>query len=747
MISKNNVILLSGGIVAGVIIAMFAFSIFSIPAEKTSPVPAFPVAAHGGQALIASENLPRFTSETEILPFLRSHTDLAGNYPELQTVETGVPEPVELESGNGTRTWTFDVDTSAFRPDEYLVTANAVLYEATGTALFNVIENGQQKNPLTGQITGLNRGKDGYFIHIDPISDRWAGEKFTITGTTNLPKDAELLVEVYSSSFKPTQKSQSGEFSGSTGTIRVSGSQGTIAASSSSENRKHSDTNVQVKGVDEADIIRTDGTIIYTVTGNTLQILRAYPADSAGILATQGFSGTPLALYITGDRLTLIVSQDDQKETWSCKPGSCANRVTRSPVTKIFIFSVRDPANPALLRETEIDGQYKDSRMIGSELYFITTKFTDNLPGSSGFPEIRDSAKGSSVLPLYYFDRKDRAFSMTSVGAFDVSTTGDIDAQAFLVGSAGTVYVSTNHLYIAISSYGDSQRRDSTEIYAFAIGSGHISYGSRGTVDGTLLNQFSMDEYGGNLRVATTVQDRAPGVQTTYSKVSVLDGDLTMIGSAGNIAPTEKIYAARFIGDRLYLVTFRQTDPFYVIDLENPRQPKVLGELKIPGFSNYLHPYDATKIIGIGKESASGALKMALFDVEDVKNPKLISEERLGDAGSDSEVLRDHKAFLFDPERNLLVLPVSLIITPVYRPDRPYTGPTSWGGAYVYTVDPVKGFSLKGTVEHYSGEGGAYPAVKRSLYIEDILYTMSPDTIVMSDLKNNIRRINSIALG
>ena len=256
-----------------------------------------------------------------------------------------------------------------------------------------------------------------------------------------------------------------------------------------------------------------------------------------------------------------------------------------------------------------------------------------------------------------------------------------------------------------------------------------------------------MDEYGGNLRVATTVQDRTPGVQMTYSKVSVLDGDLNVIGSVGNIAPTEKIYAARFIGDRLYLVTFRQTDPLHVIDLSDPRQPKVLGELRIPGFSNYLHPYDATTIIGIGKESASGALKMALFDVADVRNPTLIAEERLGDAGSDSEVLRDHKAFLFDPEKNLLVLPVSLIITPVYRPDRPYTGPTSWGGAYVYTVDPVKGFTLKGTVEHYSGEGGAYPAVKRSLYIEDTLYTMSLDKIVMSDLKNNVRRINSIAIG
>ncbi len=127
--------------------------------------------------------------------------------------------------------------------------------------------------------------------------------------------------------------------------------------------------------------------------------------------------------------------------------------------------------------------------------------------------------------------------------------------------------------------------------------------------------------------------------------------------------------------------------------------------------------------------------------------PTSFAEERLGEAGSDSEVLRDHKAFLFDPEKNLLVLPVSLVVTPVYRPDRPYSGSTTWGGAYVYTVDPVTGFTLKGTVEHYSGTGGGYPAVKRSLYIEDTLYTMAPDKIVMSDLKNSVRRVNSIPIG
>ena len=295
--------------------------------------------------------------------------------------------------------------------------------------------------------------------------------------------------------------------------------------------------------------------------------------------------------------------------------------------------------------------------MIGSTLYFVANNYLDPNDDGAGFPAVYDSTRGSVEPPVYYFDRNDREFYLTTIGAVDIRATDAVKAKTFLIGSAGTVYVSPDTLFIAVPAGSSDRTAPSTDLYAFALDNGQLTYSARGTVDGTLLNQFSLDEYGGNLRVATTVQDYSRTGRGPSSKVTVLDGRMREIGSVGDLAPTQQIYAARFMGERLYLVTYRETDPLFVIDLADPGHPAVLGELHIPGFSSYLHPYDATHLIGVGKESTRGGLKLSLFDVADVHNPRLVSEERLGGYGSDSEVLRDHRAFLFDKEKDLLVLP------------------------------------------------------------------------------------------
>jgi uncharacterized secreted protein with C-terminal beta-propeller domain len=288
-------------------------------------------------------------------------------------------------------------------------------------------------------------------------------------------------------------------------------------------------------------------------------------------------------------------------------------------------------------------------------------------------------------------------------------------------------------------------------IHKIGIDNGAITYLAKGEVAGYLKNQFAMDEYGGNIRVATTSDVWTNLGQYEYNNVFVLDGAMKTIGSLTHIAEQEKIYSTRFIGDRLYMVTFKRIDPFFVIDLLTPSSPKILGKLKIPGYSDYLHPYDKNHIIGVGKETATNewggvstkGLKLALFEVSDVEHPKQIDKVEIGDSGTDSAALSDHRAFLFDKNKNLLVIPTR-VVKQIDMPEK-YSGNQQriWYGAYVFGVTPETGFVLRGTVEHSTSGGYAWYGspyeVKRSLYIGDTLYTLSQKQI----LANSLSRINT----
>ena len=237
---------------------------------------------------------------------------------------------------------------------------------------------------------------------------------------------------------------------------------------------------------------------------------------------------------------------------------------------------------------------------------------------------------------------------------------------------------------------------------------------------------------------------------------------MKIAGKLEGIAQDERIYSTRFIGDRLYMVTFKRIDPLFVIDLSNPENPKVLGELKIPGFSDYLHPYDENHIIGIGKETSENewggvsikGLKLALFDVSDVEKPKQIDQYIIGESGTDSEALREHKAFLFDKKKNLLVIPVREVERRGYyeQSTRQYMPERVWQGAYAFGLTPEEGFELKGKISHYNGNeeqqyywGSPY-AVTRSLYMDDVLYTISSRKIEANDLNDIDKEIKDIKL-
>ncbi|MEM4702934.1 MAG: beta-propeller domain-containing protein [Candidatus Pacearchaeota archaeon] len=295
------------------------------------------------------------------------------------------------------------------------------------------------------------------------------------------------------------------------------------------------------------------------------------------------------------------------------------------------------------------------------------------------------------------------------------------------------------------------KEQEKTIVHKINIDELEVEYKASGEVPGHVLNQFSMDEHKGNFRITTTTGDAWSG--TSLNHLYVLDKDLNIIGRVEDLAKGESIYSTRFLGDKAYVVTFKKVDPLFVIDLKEPSKPKVLGYLKVTGYSDYLHPYDENHIIGVGKEARGGGeqfawyqgLKLSLFDVSDVANPKEIGKIEIGDRGTDSYALYEHKAFLFDKTRNLLVIPILLaeINESEYQgniPDNSY-GEYVWQGAYVLNID-LTGISLRGKITHSENATELQDwmwyndrtSVKRSLYIDDILYTISSGKIKANDL-------------
>jgi uncharacterized secreted protein with C-terminal beta-propeller domain len=313
-----------------------------------------------------------------------------------------------------------------------------------------------------------------------------------------------------------------------------------------------------------------------------------------------------------------------------------------------------------------------------------------------------------------------------------------------------------NQIQKSIEEYDTRIQSDTTRTVIHKIGLDHgdLKYVSNSEVPGYLLNQFSMDESGNRFRIATTSESFSRSGSSPSSNVYVLDESLKQVGSLTKIAPDERIYSTRFMGDKLYLVTFKQMDPFFVIDLSTD-SPKILGALKIPGFSNYLQPYDENHIIGIGRDTKqnewggiqSNGVKISMFDVSDFKNPKETDTIVIGNSSTDSEALYNHKALLLDKQKNVMSIPIKGDVKGIFDATKPELQYNAWNGFFVYGFDKYE-FVEKGMISHYSGSN--YNSIympARSLYIGDTLYTVMDGSIKMNDLANISNEINSIKIG
>lgn len=593
-----------------------------------------------------------------------------------------------------------------------------------------------------------------------------------------------------------------------------------ISSSESLASDEYSTTNIQVQGVDEADFVKNDGKYIYIVNDGSIRIIEAYPASSMREVVRFDMSEknmTPAEIYLSGDLLTVIGNKYTYDEVYPLEGEEAT--VSREfwyqgfheERTVVEIYDLDNIAEPKLKRKLEFDGYYSQSRRVGDTMYLVLNKYGY---GYGFYPPVEDTLEPEMLLPRYsdfmprsaqagghdeerflagceditYFPRV-RDINYVIAVAIPLKSVKSITAEVML-GSSENIYSSTENLYIASTNY-DSDRNfyhdwdnAKTMVYRYSLSPSSIEYKSRGKVSGTILNQFSMDEHENYFRIATTTGNLwGSGINISKNNLFILDTNMDIVGSITDIAPGEKIYSTRFLGDRGYMVTFKKVDPLFAFDLSDPKNPKILGKLKIPGYSDYIHPYDENHIIGFGKDAVEAekelsarrnlaegfawyqGMKIALFDVTDPTNPKQMFSEVIGDRGTESELLYDHKALLFDREKNLLAFPVQVAeidrsncidLYDCVLPDNTY-GETVFEGAYVYSLDLENGFKLRGKVTHYSPEDEAFlkqgdywygdylKKIRRILYIGETLYTVADGGIKASDL-NTIDERNFIEL-
>jgi uncharacterized secreted protein with C-terminal beta-propeller domain len=562
---------------------------------------------------------------------------------------------------------------------------------------------------------------------------------------------------------------------------------------SQSADTGYSTTNVQVQGVDEADVVKTDGKYIYQVSNNRVVITLAYPADGMRVAEILLFAGDfhPRELYVDDEHLVVIGHTYSEVRPPAEPAGSRIGFIAPYRgvgLVRALVYDIRDKDNIVQVRELELEGHYISSRKIGSALYIAANRHVDyhhiqNEETEAPTPVYRDSAAGKDYKSVRYDEIRYFPNSPEPnyllVAGIDLAKGWERMAVQTFLGAGQNVCASADNLYVAVTQFettGDMFRGGEppavyTGIYRFALADGTVSFGARGRVPGVILNQFSMDEHRGFFRVATTSGDMWRDDQfTSKNNVYILDRNLEAAGRLEGLAPGERIYSARFMGDRGYMVTFRTVDPLFVIDLKDPYHPRVLGELKIPGYSDYLHPFDENHLIGFGKEAVEVnfknwdgswqemafylGMKVSLFDVTDVANPVERFKVNIGDRGTESELLYNHKALLFDYEKGLLAFPVTLMEvqgTPVDDRGFPAYGRFVFQGLYIFDLTATNGFSLRGRITHQEGEGmtrGRYSgnhAISRALYIGETLYALSADKISahhMSDLS----QINTLQL-
>ncbi|MEJ2619347.1 MAG: beta-propeller domain-containing protein [Candidatus Thiodiazotropha sp.] len=543
-------------------------------------------------------------------------------------------------------------------------------------------------------------------------------------------------------------------------------------------------TNNQVAGVDEADFIKTDGNLTYLLSGNHFMVLQTLPANETQELSRTEIDGVPLAMLIYGET-AWVVSQLYQESYPQFDESLTDEYPPRTnQMTKVTLLQISNPRQPEVIRETVLESFYVAARRIEQQVYLVVQTQLDLQPviqspdsveieqllpmmADNTEPETQANAVSSVISDCDGIYRPENAAGTGTVSilSFDLENPLAELPSVSLLANSNLVYASLDNLYIASIEdgnwlwlpvmEGEGSPTPTTKIHKFSLG-GSLQYLASGSVPGHLLNQFAMDEYQGLLRVVTTEPNWWSN-EDPLNRLYVLEQSESQLVKHAELEglgkPGESVFAVRFDQQRGYVVTFEQIDPLITLDLSDSTNPKVAGELEVPGFSTYLHPIEGDRLLAIGREDLS--IKLSLFDISDLSQPTLLSTHQIRQ-DSNSEAEYDHHAFTWFEQEKMLAIPVTQWNSVASRED--FGLDDIFNGLELFRVTAESGIEPYATIDHdffYEDPVNSnwfYPdGIRRSFFVSDdqmnsYIYSISSRGLLVNDLASPESIIGSVEL-
>ncbi len=493
----------------------------------------------------------------------------------------------------------------------------------------------------------------------------------------------------------------------------------------------YSKTNIQVSGVDEADIVKTDGNYIYALSSDYLNIIEAKDGEMTvtSKIKSQANSDEGSSnyqeIYIKDNKL--IVIKNSFKYFNNTQEDIYRSYIGGTQEVSVVIFDVTIKSKPVKINELSQSGNYVSSRLVDNYLYVTTNYYVNNnfvkTDEKTFVPLITSKDSKAIAIDDIIIAPNPTSNSFVTITGMDINNPSEYKSSKAVLGTSSNIYADTDNLYVATTENSWYSNYSETNLIKFSMNKGILKLVATGSVKGTILNQFSMDEYDDYFRIVTTYYDYnlfgiddiiAPGEEeedTTKNNLFVLDKDLKMVSKIEGLAKGERIYSVRFDGEIVYFVTFKQIDPLFVVDLSNPSTPTIKTELKIPGFSEYLHVFNDKYLFGLGKETNEDGrvtnLKISMYDIQNKSDVTEKYKTIIGNENSWTEASYNHKAVLVSSTKNIIAFPMDDLYV-----------------VYKFTEDV--GFEKIGEIDYNTEEDYYYYSGNtRGLYINDYLYVVN----------------------